>query len=102
MPAERCPKPGRAAGEPRLLKWILESLRTGFYLRMLEPGVVEAGDGLTLEARGPAEWTVERLTRAMIREVDDPELVARVAAVPGVAPEWNARMAVHHERRKKR
>jgi len=99
MPTERCPKPGRSAGEPRLLKWILESLRSGFYLRVVEPGVIAAGDAIELAARGPAEWTIERLSRAMYREIEDEALLARLDVLPELAPEWKARLAVHHERR---
>jgi MOSC domain-containing protein YiiM len=99
MPTERCPKPGRSAGEPRLLKWILESFRTGFYLRVLEPGTVVAGDPIELTARGPAEWTVERLTRALYREIEDEALLRRTHAILELAPEWKARLDVHYERR---
>lgn len=99
MPTERCPKPGRSAGEPRLLKWILESLRSGFYLRVVEPGAITAGDPIELAARGPAEWTVERLSRAMYREIEDEALLARIDALPELAPEWKARLGIHHERR---
>jgi MOSC domain-containing protein YiiM len=43
MPTEHCNKPGRLVGAPQLLKWILETLRTGFYLRVLEPGAIAPG-----------------------------------------------------------
>ncbi|MCX5737262.1 MAG: MOSC domain-containing protein [Proteobacteria bacterium] len=33
MPTERCRNPGLVAGVPTLLRWMIETLRTGYYLR---------------------------------------------------------------------
>ncbi len=99
MPTERCRNPGRVAGVPLLLKWMIESLRTGYYLRVVEPGVVAAGDAFRLEERGNPRWSIEALSRAMLRDVADPDLVASLLDVPEIAPEWKTRLELLHARR---
>lgn len=98
QPTERCAKPGRHAGEPRLLRWILESNRCGFYLRVLEPGTLAAGDALEPVARGPAEWTIARLSELMLRGLGNLEHVRAAQALPALADEWKQRLEVLRER----
>ena len=98
MPTERCGYPGRNAGLPRLLKWMIETLRTGYYLRVVEPGEVGPGDAWRLEDRTCSDWTMEALSRAMYRDVKDAALVAELEAVPEIAHEWKTRLRALHER----
>ncbi|MDH3686316.1 MAG: MOSC domain-containing protein [Myxococcales bacterium] len=99
MPTERCRNPGRLHQVPQLLRWMIEELRTGFYLKVLEPGSVRPGDACVLEARGPERWTIQSLSQAMYRQVADAELVAELQRVEPLAPEWKERLAVLHARR---
>jgi len=98
MPTERCGYPGRNAGVPQLLKWMVETLRTGFYLRVLEPGEVAPGDAWVLEDRPDPRWTIEALSRAMLREAGDAARVAELEAVTELAPEWKTRLRALHAR----
>ena len=101
MPTERCRNPGRVHQVPLLLKWMIEDLRTGFYLRVLEPGEIGAGDRWELETRGDARWTIRDLSGAMLREVGDPAIVAELQQLEVLAPEWQERLLVLHERRRR-
>lgn len=98
MPTERCGYPGRNAGLPKLLKWMIEELRTGYYLRVLEPGEIGPGDAWRLEQRSQERWSVQALSHAMYRDVGDAGLVAELEAVPEIADEWKARLRALHER----
>jgi MOSC domain-containing protein YiiM len=98
MPTERCGYPGRNAGLPKLLKWMIEALRTGYYLRVLEPGEIAAGDAWVLESRPNERWTIEALSCAMYREVGDAARVAELEAVPELADEWKQRLRTLHDR----
>ncbi|MDH4016673.1 MAG: MOSC domain-containing protein [Actinomycetota bacterium] len=98
MPTERCGYPGRNAGLPKLLKWMIEELRTGYYLSVLEPGEIGPGDAWVLEERTNDDWTIEALSRVMYREVGDAARVAELEAVPEIADEWKARLRRLHER----
>jgi len=99
MPTERCGYPGRNAGLPKLLKWMIEALRTGYYLRVLESGEIGADDAWVLESRSNATWSIEALSRAMYREVGDAALVAALEGVPEIAEEWKTRLRVLYARR---
>ena len=100
MPTERCAKPGRNAGVPLLLKWIVESGRAGWYLRVLEPGTLQAGDAIDVVERGPEPWTVQRLSTALYRELDCDATVAALHALPALSPEWKERVEALRKRRR--
>lgn len=100
QPTERCGTPGRALGLPELRKWIHACLFSGFYLRVLEPGWVRAGDELALIERPLAEWTVDRVNRALFRELDDEALFDEIHALPLLSGDWKDRMRVLRARRR--
>jgi len=79
---------------------MIASLRTGFYLRVLEPGEIAPGDVAMLEQRGDARWTIKALSRAMYQQSDDAALVDTLRAVPELAPAWKERLEVLHARRR--
>ncbi|HEX2204755.1 MAG TPA: MOSC domain-containing protein [Longimicrobium sp.] len=56
--------------------------RTGWYLRVLEEGVVEPGVPLELLERPNAEWSVARINQVLHGHVRDPETLRRMAAYP--------------------
>lgn len=99
MPTERCARPGRLVGVPQLLKWILETLRTGFYLRVLEPGQIAPGDACERVEAGPAAWTIEALNALMFRGIEDRVQIRALQGLEVLAPEWKRRLLVHFERR---
>jgi len=63
-PRSPCYKLGIRMGSPAFLKTFLESGRTGFYLRVLEEGDVQAGDAIELVRREPEAPTVLETVRA--------------------------------------
>ena len=65
--------------------------RTGWYLRVLEEGRVEAGMPIRLLERPHAEWSVARVTRTLFTRPFDREAMRALAAYPELAPstrEW--------------
>lgn len=58
QPVIRCSWPTVQSGEPRLTRWATQEGLTGFYLDVVQEGVVQAGDVLEIVSRGPADWTV--------------------------------------------
>src|SRR3546814_10266649 len=56
--SQPCWKPAHRLGRPALVAEIVKTRRCGWYYRVLEPGVVVAGDVLKLEARPYPDWTV--------------------------------------------
>lgn len=59
-----CWKLSAHTGLERMAYLVQATARTGWYYRVLEPGVVEAGDLLHLLDRPQPDWSVDRVTRA--------------------------------------
>ena len=64
-------------------------------LRVIEEGVVSAGDDLVLLDRPQPEWTVSRVIGLLIAGAGKQDLsaVAALAALPVLADNWRARAA---------
>ena len=78
---------------PDLLKRVTETGRTGWYLRVLEEGHVEAGDEVRLLERPLPEWTVARVFRLKLEPERDPAAVRWLATCERLSPEWRMKFA---------
>jgi len=94
QPRSPCYKLATVTGRPDLLKRFVRGGRTGWYLRVLEPGQVPVAGQIRVIARDPAGITVLDAHRAMKSDVDEDELAA-VASVPALAAAWREPL---HER----
>jgi len=81
-PRAPCFKLGLKMGSPRFLKPFLESGRTGFYLRVLEEGEVEAGDSIEALSIDPRRVTVLEMTRLLFSRENDPAGTEKALAIP--------------------
>ncbi len=72
---------------------VIETGRSGWYYRVLEPGQVAAGDTLELADRPHPEWTVARVFRLLIGggHKAEPDALPTLAALPPLATSWQAR-----------
>jgi MOSC domain-containing protein YiiM len=83
-----CWKLNRRFGRPDMALRVQSSGRVGWYYRVLEAGVADAGDVLRLIDRPCANWTLERMTRLLYRDTDDLESFAGMMALPELAQSW--------------
>lgn len=93
VPRIPCFKLGIRAGDASFPKRFLDSRRTGFFFRVLVPGVVRAGDGFTRVTAGPGGFTMlEVLELFHGRDPDGARLgeAAKLAALPEA---WRQRAA---------
>ena len=88
QPRVPCFKLGIRMGDPRFVGVFLKSVRTGFYLRVLEEGRLAAGDRFEREHPGPGAVTVARAMRLLFFEKNDLDGARQVLAVPALSPEW--------------
>ncbi|MFO3703775.1 MOSC domain-containing protein [Xanthomonas codiaei] len=61
--------------------------RTGWYYRVLQPGVVAAGDTLALQERPHPHWSLSRLQQLLYARVVDEAAIAEVLTLP-LVPSW--------------
>ena len=88
QPRMPCWKLGRRWERPGLPLEVQTSGRTGWYLRVLEPGEVGAGDSVTLMERPLPEWTIARINQAMYVEKTDTALAEELSRLPLLAEAW--------------
>ena len=77
-------------GLPDMARRVQDSGRTGWYLRVLVPGSVAAGDRMTLTARPNPGWDLARVQRLLYRDAVDREALAEFAGLAGLSASWRA------------
>ncbi|HRO58024.1 MAG TPA: MOSC domain-containing protein [Burkholderiaceae bacterium] len=77
-----CWKLNERFGVADMSKRVQDSLRAGWYLRVLSPGTVGAGDEIVRIACPWPEWTVERLLRIIRDRECEPALLRQVLELP--------------------
>jgi len=86
-PRMPCTKPARKLQRPDLQKRTLETLRTGFYLRVITPGMVEAGDQWQLEEQPNPTLSLYAVNHCAYHEFD-PALAHQLINTPQLATSW--------------
>lgn len=81
-----------------LLKRVVATRRTGWYLRVPGPGPVEAGDRVRVVERPHPGWTVDRLLRLRYVSPRRRDELEAAAALRWLDPEWCERFAAMPER----
>jgi MOSC domain-containing protein YiiM len=87
-----CENQARRIGRSDWIKLTLKELRPGFYLRVLEPGVVQAGDGFKLGERLNPGSSLTVFNRCWYHDFD-PALAGKFATMPGLSEWWQKRFA---------
>ncbi|MGE3138875.1 MAG: MOSC domain-containing protein [Thermoleophilia bacterium] len=101
QPRIPCFKLGMRMGDPGFLKPFLRSGRVGFYLRVIEPGTVGAGDDLVRERTAEGSMTVREVAALLLDDArpDDLDRGAALGALPLSWREGFASRAVTLRRR---
>ena len=88
QPRQPCVKLARKWNYPSFPERLIETGHTGYYLRVLEPGEVGAGDSVTLLERPHPEITIEFTNAAKYRKVGGIERARLLAHLPELAEAW--------------
>jgi MOSC domain-containing protein YiiM len=86
-PRGPCSKQERKLGLPGFLKRTIDSMRTGFYLKVLQSGIVNTGDNWDLQDRFDSAVSLELVNQAAYRPFE-PDVFGRVLRSEGLVPEW--------------
>jgi MOSC domain-containing protein YiiM len=84
QPRRPCFKLGLRFANMQMLRAMLRSGRSGWYLRVLEPGLVEAGASITTIDRLNPSWPIARLNR-LIDGLGQLDEIAELTSLPGIA-----------------
>jgi MOSC domain-containing protein YiiM len=88
QPRQPCWKLGYLAAAPRIPHRMQENGWTGWYYRVLEPGMVGAGDRIKLAERAREAWTIERLVRDFYARPLDRDLLEQIRELPALSAGW--------------
>jgi ferredoxin-NADP reductase/MOSC domain-containing protein YiiM/ferredoxin len=90
QPRVTCYRVGIRMDDPRIPALLVQHHRPGFYLRVLEEGVVAAGDGIVKVAAGPEGMTVAQVDALLYLPGHPPAEVQRALRIPALSPGWQA------------
>ena len=88
QPRQPCWKPARRFKVKNLAFLIQDTGRTGWYYRVLQEGLVEAGQTFKLLERPSPEWTIEECNNVMRVEKQDMDKAAKLAQCESLAINW--------------
>ncbi len=88
QPRIPCYKLEHKMQEEGFIKRFQESRRSGFYLTVLQPGAVEAGDAIHLEQSDPVGLTVREAFELLLFDRDNAALLAKALSTPALASSW--------------
>lgn len=91
-----CWKQGHRLGNPGAVATIVAYRIPGWYYRVLEPGMVAAGDSIELIERPLPAWDIERVFGLIIGGdgADDPAALQALAGMDVLAASWRTRAAM--------
>ena len=93
QPRTTCYRVGIRLDEPRMAALLTGRGRPGFYFRVLEEGVVEAGDEIVLARSEPSRMTVATINALLyLDRRPDPELLRAALRIPALSPGWHTSM----------
>jgi MOSC domain-containing protein YiiM len=90
-----CWKQGHRLSNPSVVALIVAYRFSGWYYRVLEPGMVAAGNNMELVERPLPEWDIERVFGLLIGGdgADDPAALRALAGFELLATPWRTRAA---------
>jgi MOSC domain-containing protein YiiM len=91
-PREPCATLARRHRKPELIEVVRRNGRSGWYLRVLKEGWIEAGMPVALADRPYPQWTVRRVAQVMEERRARPEEAALLAECAALAGNWRERL----------
>ena len=88
QPRQPCFKLVLRFEDPQMGRAMVRSGFSGWYLRILEPGLIGAGAPITLVDRPNPAWSITRFNRLINKGAMAPEASAELADLPGLAHHW--------------
>lgn len=96
QPRQPCWKLARRWRTKELAALVIANGRSGWYLRVLREGMIDAGQPLTLIERPHAEWSVARANQVMHQRPSDRAMASELAALPELSSAWRHGLQVRY------
>lgn len=92
QPRRPCVKLGIRLGRPGVVREFEEARRPGIYFRVRQPGVIAAGDAITLLEPSPYAVTIQDMVACLAPGPHDPDTVRALLATPYLSASWRERL----------
>lgn len=93
QPRSPCWKIDARFGADGIAAWIAETGLTGWYYRVVSPGIATTGDAFERVARNPDPVSIAGFWHAWLEHRPAPARLLRLAATPGLAEPWRRKIA---------
>ena len=93
IPRMPCYKLGIKMGDPGIIKAFLEANRSGFYLKVLTEGVIEAGQPIVKTGSDGHGLKIEEVGRLYALDKDNEQLLQKALNAPNLTADWKAYFA---------
>lgn len=90
QPRQPCANLARRWQVPDLPERVQHTGRSGWYMRVLQPGLLEAGQRVEREACPHPEWNVARAVHVMRARLERRVEALELASLPALSPGWRA------------
>jgi MOSC domain-containing protein YiiM len=88
QPRQPCFKLALRFDDPEMVRAMVRSGFSGWYLRVLEPGLIAAGDPITLIDRPNPTWSIARFNRLIYAAATTAQELNELAELQGLAHGW--------------
>jgi MOSC domain-containing protein YiiM len=92
QPRSPCWKINHRFGVERMSMHIAQERITGWYYRVVRPGIMEAGDAIELLERQTERFSIDEFWQVQLSHRPSIDELAEIMAIPGLAPEWKRRL----------
>ena len=93
QPRLPCFKLGMHMNDPHFVAVFAKALRVGFYLRVIEPGTLGAGDTISPERRADTVFSIADLMQIYLSGHRNIERLAAVVEIPGLSAAWRQELS---------
>lgn len=92
QPRSPCWKIDHRFGIDRMSMYVAREFITGWYYRVIEPGFIEAGDGIELLERQDGSFSIVQFWQIQLVHQPSTKDLLGLAAIPGLSMEWQRRL----------
>jgi MOSC domain-containing protein YiiM len=92
QPRRPCVKLGIRLARPSIVREFELARRSGIYFRVLQPGIIQAGDAITLAQASPHAVTIQDMVDCLAPGPHDIAKVRALLATPHLSVSWQQRL----------
>lgn len=90
QPRQPCHKLSKKVGELSFSNRVVERGFTGFYVRVLQEGLIAKGDEVSLSRRGSARCTIQMANNVMYKKTQDPSDLSALIEASALSDAWRS------------